>query len=156
VSEGLLRPLSLSLGGSSSRGGNYTHVIPISWRFYVTASGNKIVQRELDGLSRAQKAQLIDLMRRHGVQELHPRELESVGGGLLALRTTVERLELRLYFAQVPDGDEVICLALRVLHKQSRKIPKHELDLVRDRLRDSQARQPKRRGGAKLRPQELR
>jgi phage-related protein len=90
---------------------------------------------QLKKLPRHQVAALEDLIRRHGSNQLRPRESEHVNERLKALRTTVDGSEIRLYYANV-DVEDPICLALSVLNKKSGKIPKHEIRKAEARLRD--------------------
>jgi phage-related protein len=105
------------------------------WRFYSTAAGTEVVKDALQELGLQQKAAINDLRRRYSKDALLPREIEALRKGLFALRTTVDGMELRLYFGKVGKGG-CICLAVHVINKKSRKVPKKDLDLARDRLRE--------------------
>jgi phage-related protein len=109
------------------------------WRFYRTPAGAKVVEDALKLLGREQIAALNDLRKRFTSGRLLPREVETVGNGLLALRTTVGGMELRMYFGRVGKGG-CICLAVHVLNKKSKKVPKKDMKLARDRLREWQTR----------------
>lgn len=102
------------------------------WQFYQTENGNDLVEKELKDLDRTQKAAIADVMEKYANGDHLSRQYESLGDGLHALRVRSGGCALRLYFGRVGQ----VLLAVHVLNKKSQKIPKKDLDLARDRLKD--------------------
>jgi phage-related protein len=104
------------------------------WRFYRTDDGREIVRDELEALPRDARATLAEALKRRERGQQLRREEEHVRGRVHAVRVTVDGQEYRALYATVAPHDEIL-LAVRVLAKTTRKLPKQEIDLAFQRLR---------------------
>jgi phage-related protein len=109
-------------------------------RFYFTKSKAQVFREELRALGPHAAASLADAMKRHSKGQSFAREVKPLGRRvkkhlLHEIRVTVDSNEYRAIFAPVGRGGHVM-LALTALHKQTKAIPKADLDRAEARLRD--------------------
>lgn len=85
------------------------------------------------------RAAILDAMKRVVRQEHMPYEQESVGNGIFAVRVFFSDCTYRVLYSSVGNHDHVL-LALHVINKKDRKLPKTAKDLAIERLKDWQTR----------------
>ncbi|MFG2194443.1 type II toxin-antitoxin system RelE/ParE family toxin [Streptomyces sp. NPDC048639] len=86
------------------------------------------------------RAAILDAMKRVLRQEHMPYEQESIGNGLQAVRVFIGGCTYRVLYSPIGSHDHVL-LALHVITKKDRKLPKTAKDLAISRLRDWEARE---------------
>ncbi|WP_078861648.1 type II toxin-antitoxin system RelE/ParE family toxin [Streptomyces sp. NRRL F-5650] len=119
--------LSASTGGGS--------LTSRRWRFYKTRNDKDVVREDLKSLGAGARAAILEAMKRVVRQEHMPYEQESVGNGLFAVRVFFADCTYRLLYSPVGSHDQVL-LALHVINKKDRKLPKAAKDLAIERLKD--------------------
>jgi phage-related protein len=117
----------------------HQHSQRLKVRFYSTATGNRTVVNELDGLGTAARAEMISAIRRRSAGTQFLREDEHVKGRIRAIRTTCEGCEYRALYALLGAHDEVL-LCVHVLNKKWRKLPRSVIKLAEKRLTDWETR----------------
>ncbi|MFD7062736.1 type II toxin-antitoxin system RelE/ParE family toxin [Streptomyces sp. NPDC059906] len=120
-------------GGSRPRGGG--SLTSRRWRFYRTRNDKDVVREDLKSLGVGARAAVLDAMKRVVKQEHMPYEQESVGNGIFAVRVFFSGCTYRLLYSPVGSHDQVF-LALHVINKKDRKLPKAAKDLAIERLKD--------------------
>jgi phage-related protein len=105
------------------------------WRFYRTSTGATPSRDELAAFptdARAEMAQLMKRLQREGVEGLLPREHESLGKGVFALRLSLAHNEYRCYY--ITDGKYAqILVAVHFLAKNQQKITKRTAKTIEKR-----------------------
>lgn len=108
----------------------------MAWHWYETSTGKGKARAEFEeGLGRYQRAALIDLMERYEADLLLPRQITHVEGNIFALKTSLDGVALRLYFAKL-GHHKAVCLVVKVLNKKTEKIPPRVLQQARSRVAD--------------------
>lgn len=114
------------------------------WRFYKTATGGEVVQKELDDLEADDAASLVAEMRvvaRCGLRDGGARHLR---GDIWEVRADSDEVTLRALFAKQGRYGQVL-LALHVFKKKTQQTPPQKIDLAEKRLADWTSRgKPKR------------
>ena len=141
--------LAHPLGTSSARGRQVAEKnrlrgpkTQLKWVFYRTATGQSPVEDALSaplnrgGLTRDQKAALVDAMKRYAKGESLPREVGHLVGDIIELRVHVGTCAMRLHFARRRRARDSVALALLVVNKKSQKARPQDLELSQRRLRD--------------------
>jgi len=111
----------------------------MSWRFYRTETGKKIVREELDDLPVDARAAMTDLMKRANRGQALPRETEPITRDISCLRLSMGHNEFRLLFAREGSGGHIL-LALTALTKKDEKLPRRVIEKAETRLRDHRER----------------
>lgn len=102
--------------------------------FYITSSGQPVVQKFIDALPKIPHAKLlrqIDLLETYGT-DLGMPHARTMSGGLLELRVHGKQ-EVRVFYAFVTNR------RIYLLHgfvKKSHTTPKHQLDIARRRKKE--------------------
>jgi phage-related protein len=104
--------------------------------FYTTAAGTNLIEKELDDLTRAQKAAVQVAMENYATDRHLPGQLRPLGGGLQELRIQVERCAIRLHFGLEREQGVRVALALQVVNKKSQRARPQDLELSRERWAD--------------------
>jgi phage-related protein len=90
-------------------------------------------------LNRAERTAIKDVQDRYDRDELLNHQLESMKGGLYALRVSLDTAALRTYF--VPIGDDRVIL--KVIRKKTETVPPSVTEACRRRQRDWLERHPR-------------
>src|SRR5689334_17164041 len=102
----------------------------VDWVWARSDAGGDVVKNELRSLGRVAMAALGDAMTRVGNGTNLPRQDESLGGGLRAVRVTVGGDEYRMIYAR--SGGALV--ALHAFQKRQRQLRQRDLDLAKARL----------------------
>ncbi|MES4889075.1 type II toxin-antitoxin system RelE/ParE family toxin [Streptomyces sp. NPDC096012] len=135
--RGVARSAQRLRGWSASAGGG--SLTSRRWRFYKTRNDKDVVREDLKSLGVGARAAILEAMKRVVRQEHMPYEQESVGNGIFAVRVFFADCTYRLLYSPVGSRDQVL-LALHVINKKDRKLPKVAKDLAIERLKDWTAR----------------
>lgn len=111
----------------------------MSWRLYVTDTGNKVVRGELDEFGVDARARMTELMQRANRGETLPREREHIEGDIHCLRLSMAHKEYRLLYSREAAGGHVL-LALTAHAKKERKLPRRVIERAQRRLKDHRSR----------------
>lgn len=103
---------------------------------YTTANESSGVSKELDQLTRDQRAVLIDAMDRY-IRGAHlPKEVRSLRNGIFELRVSADRCAIRLHFANTSDSSGLVALALLVVNKKTQQARNQDIEKSLKRLSD--------------------
>jgi phage-related protein len=105
------------------------------WRFYVTDAGGDVVKKELAALGTTARAAVVEAMNRRRRGEQFPYEDEAIDKDLRSVRVFFDSCTYRLLYSTVGAHDQVL-LALHVINKKDRKLPRQAQRLAAKRLSD--------------------
>ena len=103
------------------------------WRFYVSASGRRVVDEFVDGLSDGDAAEVHAAMR--DVRQSGLRIARHLRGEIYEVRAEGADNSYRMLFASEGKKGRIL-LGLHVIEKRTQKTPPREIELAERRLAD--------------------